>query len=113
MNLGAFIRKLKSVSEITFSLHFDEPRVRVRRIERSEVESMLRDPYRLQMVEDQGPGFSGWNYALMFERSGRYDLKIVVAISADGARANVITAHVQNKLKRKVYEHVKGREHRL
>jgi hypothetical protein len=49
----------------------------------------------------------------MFEKSGRYDLKVVVSISADGARANVITAHVQNKLKRKVYEHVKGREHRL
>ena len=106
MNLGAFVRMLKSVTEITFSLHFDEPKARTRGIEKGEVERALRDPGRLQAVEDQGPGWSGRKYALLFEKSGRYDLKVVVSMA--GGRANVITAHVQNRLRRKVYERWQG-----
>ncbi len=77
MNLGAFIIKLKSINEITFSRHYDEPRVRLRHIEKSEIERALRNPDKLQAVEDQGDGQPGQKYALMFEKSGRYDLKIV------------------------------------
>lgn len=53
-------------------------------------------------MEDQGDEPQGHKYALLFSKSNKYDLKIVVSIKEK--RLNVVTAHIQNIKKRKVYQ---------
>jgi len=91
-----------SKRSITFSKHFFEPKVRLRKLDEKEIIRNLRAPIKLEFVEDQGSNRRGHKYMLLFHKSNKYDLKIVVSFKGRGV--NVITAHVQNKKRRKVYE---------
>lgn len=93
---------LGSVKEVAFTLHFDSSDVARRGIGREDAERALRDPDGLVSVDDQGGDLRGHKYALLFEKSSRYDLRVVVSIL--GGRINVITTHVQNRKRRKVNE---------
>ena len=93
---------LRSVKEIVFTLHFDSSDVARRGVGREDAERALREPEDLVSADDQGDDPRGHKYALLFEKSSRYDLRIVVSIL--GGRINVITTHVQNRKRRKVNE---------
>jgi len=102
MNVEEMREKLKSVETITFSKHFYEPKVRLRGINESEVTYNIRNPMKLEVVEDQGKDVKGYKYGLLFHKSNKYDLKVVVSIKDKSL--NVITSYVQNKRRRKVFE---------
>ena len=95
-------RKLQSVADISFSGHFFEPKVRLRKIDGKEIIQNLKSPKRLEFVEDQGSDSRGHKYMLLFRKSNKYDLKIIVSFKRK--KLNVITTHIQNKKRRKVYE---------
>lgn len=65
--------------------------------------SRPRRPDALCLVKDRGDDRDprGHKYLLLFDKSSRYDLKVVVSILA--GKAKVITAHVQNKKRRRAY----------
>lgn len=93
---------LQSVQNITFSKHFTEPKVTLRGISASYVGSLLKDPKQLETVIDQGEEAKGHKYALLFHESNKYDIKIIISIK--GTNLNVMTAHKQNKKRRRVFE---------
>jgi len=95
-------RRLKCTEEITFSKHFHEPKVQVRDISEDEISSNLRNPEKLIALEDQGGDEKGHKYALLFSKSNKYDLRILVSIKDKSI--NVITTHIQNIKRRKVLE---------
>ncbi|MFQ6055677.1 MAG: DUF4258 domain-containing protein [Methanosarcinales archaeon] len=102
MNIEEMKKKLKSIKTITFSKHFHEPKVRLRGISEEEVKNHLRYPKKLEIVEDQGEDIKGHKYGLLFHKSNKYDLKVVVSIK--NKSLNVITTYIQNKKRRKVFE---------
>ncbi len=93
---------LNEIETITFSKHFYEEKVKLRTITKEEIKTHLESLDKLIAVEDQGDEPQGHKYALLFNKSGKYDLKIVVSIKEK--RLNVVTAHIQNIKRRKVYE---------
>jgi len=95
-------KRLQAATFIAFSKHFFEPKVRLRGLSEQEIVQNLRAPTKLEFVEDQGTGHGRHKYGLLFHKSNKYDLKIVV--SFEDRKINVITAYVQNKRRRKVYE---------
>lgn len=95
-------KKLGSIEVITFSKHFYGPKVRLRGITEDEVKNHLKYPKKLENIEDQGEEVKGHKYGLLFHKSNKYDLKIVISIKEQSL--NVITAYVQNKKRRKVFE---------
>ncbi|MEM5773195.1 MAG: DUF4258 domain-containing protein [Candidatus Aenigmatarchaeota archaeon] len=100
--MGNEIKKMLEASEeITFSKHFYE-KAKLRGINEEEIKNNLKNPKNLISVEDQGEEPEGHKYALLFSKSNKYDLKIIVSIK--DKRLNVITSHIQNIKRRKVYE---------
>ncbi|MBI2583372.1 MAG: hypothetical protein HYW25_01775 [Candidatus Aenigmarchaeota archaeon] len=99
---------LKEIESITFSEHFHGEKVKLRGIAEDEVNSHLASPLKLIDVDDQGGEPKGHKYSFLFSKSGKYDLKVVVSIK--DKRLNVITAHIQNIKRRKVYEKWLGRQ---
>jgi len=93
---------LKEIETINFSKHFYDEKVKLRGINEDEIRTHLKSPHKLIAVEDQGDEPQGHKYALLFSKSNKYDLKIVVSIKEK--RLNVVTAHIQNIKKRKVYQ---------
>mgnify|MGYP000108938152 CR=1 FL=1 len=102
MKVNKMREALKTVETITFSKHFYEPKVRLRGISEEEVIKNLKKGNRLIVVEDRGEEPKGHKYALLFKKSNKYDLKVVVSLK--GKNLNVITAHIQSIKRRKVYE---------
>jgi len=102
MKIDEMKKKLKTTKKITFSKHFNEPKVRLRGITEEDVRSYLEDPKKLEIVENQEHEPKGHKYGLLFRKSNKYDLKIVISIKGDSI--NVITSYVQNKKRRKVFE---------
>ena len=102
MNIEEMKEKLKSIETITFSKHFFEPKVKLRGIKESEVTDNIRNPIKLEVVEDQGEDVKGYKYGLLFYKSNKYDLKVVISIKDKSL--NVITSYVQNRKRRKVFE---------
>jgi hypothetical protein len=102
MNIQEMQEILKSAETITFSKHFYEPKVQIRDISEEEVRDNLRNPEKLISFENQGEEVQGHRYALLFSKSGKYDLRIVVSIKDKSI--NVITTHIQNIKRRKVLE---------
>lgn len=101
MELSEIKKILKMIETITFSKHFYE-KVRLRGISEEEIVSNLREPDKLLFAEDQGEEPQGHKYALLFSKSRKYDLKVVISIK--NKSLNVITSHIQNIKRRKVYE---------
>ncbi len=95
-------KMLSGIDDITFSRHFHSPKVFNRGIDEGTVVEKVRHPSHLISVQDQGDGSKGHKYSLLFRKSTRYDLRVVVSVK--GKRLNVITAHIQNIRRRKVYE---------
>lgn len=93
---------LKETESVTFSKHFSEKKVRLRGITEEEMKKSLASPMRLIAVKDQGDDAKGHKYALLFSKSHNYDLRIIVSLK--DKRLNVVTAHIQNIKRRKVYE---------
>lgn len=102
MELSEIKRILKTIETITFSKHFQEPKVKLRCISEEEITSNLKEPDKLLSAEDQGEEPQGHKYALLFSKSNKYDLKVVISIKDKSL--NVITSHIQNIKRRKVYE---------
>ncbi len=100
MNINELKEILKSIGTITFSKHF-HLRYTMRGITEREVQSYLRNPEALEYFEYQGEEPEGKKYALIFNKSNKYDLKVVVSIKE---ALNVVTAHIQSKRKRKVLD---------
>ena len=101
MEIEEIKKRLQKVSKITFSKHFYE-KAKLRKITTKEILENLRNPVKLVAVEDQGIEELGHKYALLFSKSRKYDLKIVISIK--NKKLNVVTSYVQNKKRRKVYE---------
>jgi hypothetical protein len=93
---------LSSAEMISFSKHFYEPKVQIRGISEEEIKNNLKNPVKLISFEDQGEDLRGHKYALLFSKSNKYDLRIVISIK--DKNINVITAHIQNIKRRKVFE---------
>ncbi len=100
MNIDELKEKLKSIEQITFSKHF-RLRAEIRGIFEKEILSYLKNPENLEQFEYQGEDPEGKKYALIFHKSSKYDLKIVVSIKE---ALNVVTAHIQSKKRRKVFD---------
>ena len=100
MNIDKLKENLKSIETITFSKHF-HLRAIIRGITEKEVLSYLRNPEALEHFEYQGEEPEGKKYALIFNKSNKYDLKIVISVKE---ALNVVTAHIQSKRKRKVLD---------
>jgi|SRR3989338_1199452 len=101
MSFSEIVEKLKSAEKITFSNHFSA-RSDIRGITSDEILEILKFPENAQHIEDQGEEQQGHKYAMLFEKSGKYDLKIVVSIKDKAL--NVVTAHIQNRKRAKVLE---------
>jgi len=93
---------LRSAETITFSKHFYEPKVQIRGISEEEIKDNIKNPQKLISFEDQGEDTRGHRYSLLFSKSNKYDLRIVVSIK--DKNINVITTHIQNIKRRKVLE---------
>jgi len=102
MDVEQMKEMLRSATDIAFTLHFGSPDVARRGIGMEEAERLLRQPDGLASVYDKGDDPRGHKYVLLFEKSSRYDTKIVISVL--GGRINVITTHVQNRKRRKVNE---------
>ena len=102
MTVEKIRKKLRLIEKITFSKHFHGPKVRLRGITEEDVRRHLGDPKKLEVVENQGKGPKGHKYGLLFHKSNKYDLKIVISMKGDSI--NVITSYIQNKKRRKVFE---------
>ena len=102
MNVEEMKRTLKTSKNITFSKHYFEPKVQIRDISKTEIEDNLKNPDKLISFEDQGEEPLGYKYSLLFSKSNKYDLMIVVSIK--DKNINVITSHIQNIKRRKVLE---------
>lgn len=102
MEIDEVRNALKTAKAINFSKHFYSEKVKSRGIEIKDVETVLKNPDSLVEVEDQGNDTIGHKYALLFRKSNKYDMKIVISIK--GADLNVITTHIQNIKRRKAYE---------
>ncbi len=102
MEIEEIKKILKTITTISFSKHFHEPKVRLRGISEDEITTNLKNPNKLLFVEDQGEEPQGHKYALLFSKSNKYDLKIVISIKDKNLK--VITSHIQNIKRRKVYE---------
>jgi hypothetical protein len=92
---------LSSTENINFSKHSYE-KMQIRKISEEEVRNNLKNPTKLISFEDQGEDLHGHKYTLLFSKSHKYDLRIIVSIK--DKNINVITAHVQNIKRRKVLE---------
>ncbi len=102
MNISEMKDVLKCLESVEFSRHFHEEKIRLRGITGEEIKYHISSPTKLIDVEDQGDEQKGHKYALLFSKSGKYDLKVVVSIKV--RRLNVITAHIQSIKRRKVYQ---------
>lgn len=102
MELNEIKEILKQIETITFSKHFYGEKVKLRAIAEEEIKTHLKAPDRLIVAEDQGDEPQGHKYALLFSKSNKYDLKVVISVKEESL--NVITAHIQNIKKRKVYQ---------
>ena len=98
---------LKEVESITFSKHFGVEKVKLRGITKGEIKNNLDSSEKLIVVEDQGEEPKGHKYALLFSKSHKYDLRVVVSLK--DKRLKVITSHIQNIKRRKVYVKWLGR----
>ena len=101
MNLEEMKRRLMEVEAISFSTHFLQRRA-IRGISEEEIRQNLAAPTRLMHLEAQTGEAEVEKYALLFARSGQYDLKVVISIK--NKRLNVVTAHIQNVKRRRRYE---------
>jgi uncharacterized membrane protein len=102
MDIKTLQKLLSSAETISFSKHFYEPKVQIRGISEEEIKNNLGNPTKLISFEDQGEDLRGHQYALLFSKSNKYDLKIVASIK--DKNINVITTHIQNIKRRKVLE---------
>ena len=102
MNAEPVKEILDKIEEITFSKEFREKVVKIRNITKDEINQNLKQTGKLIFAEDQGEEELGHKYGLLFSKSSKYDLKVVVSIK--DKRLNVITSHVQNIKRRKVFE---------
>jgi hypothetical protein len=102
MELEELKRKLISSENITFSAHYYEPKVQIRGISEEEIIDNLKNPDKLLSFVNQGEEPQGHRYALLFSKSGKYDIRIVVSIKDKSIK--VITSHIQNIKRRKVFE---------
>lgn len=80
IDVNFFKKELKTINIITFSKHFEEPKIKLRGITKEEILRYLGKPDSLKMVEDQGEELEGHKYGLLFHKSNKYDLKVVVSI---------------------------------
>ena len=101
MEIDEIEEKLKSVEKIEFSRHFQIKSV-IRTVSQEEILETLKSLEFLEFAEDQGEEYGARKFALLFHKSSKYDLKIVISIKDKAL--NVVTAHIQNKKRRKVFE---------
>ncbi len=102
MNVEEMKERLKSIENISFSAH-----VRLKAKVRNDIseESLtyyLKSPENLIHCQSQGKEYGCDKYELIFDKSNKYDLRIIVAMREKSL--TVITAHIQNKKKRKRLE---------
>jgi len=93
---------LKGIESVTFSKHFSEEKAKLRGITEEEIKDSINSNQKLVGVEDQGEEPKGHKYALLFSKSRKYDLRVVVSLKDN--KVNVITSHIQNVKRRKGYE---------
>jgi hypothetical protein len=87
------LRRLHSANIFILELKYGESQ--------RKVISYLRNPEALEHFEYQGEEPEGKKYALIFNKSNKYDLKVVISVKE---ALNVVTAHIQSKRKRKVLD---------
>jgi hypothetical protein len=102
MDIEELKKELISSDSITFSTHYYEPKVQTRGISEEEIKNNLKNPDKLLSFVDQGEEPQGHRYALLFSKSGKYDLRIVISLKDKTIK--VITSHIQNIKRRKVFE---------
>lgn len=94
--LGYIRTRLSRNRKIKFTRHFLEERLPERPLlSEQEIVLHLRNPLELKKAEYQPDAYAGEKYALLFHKSARYDLKIVISFT--GERLNVVTAHIVKK----------------
>ena len=93
---------LEEIETITFTKHIHEKLKQRSNITKEEIEENLKDSHKLIDAEHQGKEFKKDKYSLLFSKSNKYDLRVVVSVKDKSL--NVITAHIQNIKRRKVYE---------
>jgi|GEM_PF-6654478 len=71
--------RIRSVENFTFSRHFRH-KAKIRGISEEEILSCLKNLQNLDYSEFQGDEPQGSKYALLFHKSGKYDLKLVISI---------------------------------
>ena len=93
-------RALLAGRSIAFTGHAAR-KLALRGLSEQDILSALQNPGTLVAAQDQGDHPLGHKYGLLFERSHKYDLRIIVSLSE--GRLNVMTTHIQNRKRRKVY----------
>ncbi|MFH0929099.1 MAG: DUF4258 domain-containing protein [Candidatus Aenigmatarchaeota archaeon] len=86
---------------INFSSHY-RVKAEKRNIDEGEILKAIKDVDSIILIEDQGLEPKGHKYLMLLQKSSRYDMRIIISIKKD--KINIVTAHIQNKRRRKVYE---------
>lgn len=102
MNVEEMKERLRFIENISFSVHV-KLKAKVREgIYEDMLLEYLKSPQSLEHSRYQGKEYGCDKYELIFDKSNKYDLRIIVAIKEN--TLTVVTAHVQNKKKRKRLE---------
>lgn len=102
MNVEEMKELLKSAESTSFSAHV-RLKMKIREdISEDSLIEHIKHPESLAYCQYQGKEYGCDKYELIFDKSNKYDLRIIVAIKETSL--TVITAHIQNKKKRKRLE---------
>lgn len=102
MNVEEMKTRLNEITKIIFSKHVIL-KAKIRdEISEDALLSQLKTPQNLTYCQYQGEEYGCSKYALIFDKSNKYDIRIIISIKENCL--TVVTAHIQNKKKRKRLE---------
>lgn len=102
INLSEVKKILADIENVTISRHYEIEEMLIKNIPIEEIKETLKNTDKLMFAEDQGDEQKGHKYALLFNKSNKYDIRVVVSIK--NKNLNVVTAHKQGTKRRKAYE---------
>lgn len=102
MNIEEMKQRLKAVNSINLSAHVKLKATIRKEISEEELVRRLKSLDGMVYCQYQGREYECDKYALIFDKSNKYDLRIIVSIKENSL--TIVTAHVQNKKKRQRLE---------
>lgn len=97
------LKKILKDKKLFFTKHFLQ-RAEIRSIDPEYIKTLLQTLEKLEYVIVQESSESEIKLELIFAKSRKYDLRVIISIKERQKQINIITAHIQNKKKRKRLE---------